>query len=74
MVDDEANVRHSIVYELTTCGYRVVEASGGKEAIELARKIHPNLITLDIVMPDVGGFDTTAVLKNDPITKDMGTK
>ncbi|MBN1643733.1 MAG: PAS domain S-box protein [Dehalococcoidales bacterium] len=71
VVDDEANIRRSICHELTTRGYQVIEASGGKEAIEMARKFHPDLITMDIVMPDIDGFDATTVLKNDLTTKNI---
>jgi CheY-like chemotaxis protein/two-component sensor histidine kinase len=71
VVDDEANIRRFLRYELTNRGYRVLEASGGKEAIDLARKYHPDLITLDILMHDISGFDVTAVLKNDPDIKDI---
>jgi len=71
VVDDEANIRHFLKHELTNRGYCVLEASGGKEAIDLAREHHPDLITLDIMMPDISGLDVTAVLKNDPDTKDI---
>jgi CheY-like chemotaxis protein len=49
----------------------VLEAAEGKKAIELAREHHPDLITLDIMMPDISGLDVTAVLKNDLDTKDI---
>ena len=71
VVDDEANVRRFIQHEITTRGHRVLEASGGRDAIELAQKYHPDLITLDISMPDLNGFDVTAMLKNDPGTKNI---
>jgi PAS domain S-box-containing protein len=71
VVDDEANIRRFLKHELTNSGYRVLEASGGKEAIDLARKHHPDLITLDIMMRDISGLDVTTVLKNDPDTKDI---
>jgi PAS domain S-box-containing protein len=71
VVDDEANIRRFLKHELGNRGYQVLEASGGKEAIDLAREHHPDLITLDIVMPDINGHDVTAVLKNDPATKDI---
>jgi PAS domain S-box-containing protein len=69
VVDDEANIRLFIKHELTAKGHNVIEAAGGKEAVEMARKCHPDLITLDIMMPDLNGFDVTAVLKNDPQTE-----
>ena len=52
-------------------GYRILEASNGREALTLTREHHPDLITLDVQMPDISGFDVTAVLKNDDETKDI---
>ena len=71
VVDDEVNIRKFLNHEITNRGHHVLEASRGKEAIELARKYHPDLITLDILMPDISGFDVTAVLKSDPDTLDI---
>jgi len=71
VVDDEAHVRRFVRHELTSRGYNVIEASGGKEAIDMARKYHPDLITLDIIMPDIDGLDVTAVLKSDPDVADI---
>ncbi len=71
VVDDEANIRRFLSHELKKRGYSVVQAAGGDEAIELARKHHPDLITLDVLMGGMNGFDVTAVLKNDPDTKDI---
>jgi len=71
VVDDEVNIRSFLVYELTKKGYSVFEAANGKEALDLARERHPDLITLDVQMPDISGFDVTAVLKNDDDTKDI---
>jgi PAS domain S-box-containing protein len=71
VVDDDANIRRFLTYELKNKGYKVFEASSGKEAIDLAREHHPDLITLDVQMPDISGFDVTAVLKNDDETKDI---
>jgi PAS domain S-box-containing protein len=71
VVDDEANIRRFLSHELKKRGYSVIQAAGGNEAIELARKRHPSLITLDVLMGGMSGFDVTAVLKNDPDTKDI---
>ena len=71
VVDDEENIRTFLNHELMKKGYSVIEASNGKEALDLARKRRPDLITLDINMPDISGFDVTAVLKNDEETKDI---
>jgi len=69
VVDDEANIRRFLAHELKKRGYSIIQASGGNQAIELARKHHPDLITLDVLMDGMSGFDVTAVLKNDPETK-----
>jgi CheY-like chemotaxis protein len=71
VVDDEANIRRFLSHELKKRGYGVLQASGGNQAIELARKHHPDLITLDVLMDGMSGFDVTAVLKNDPDTKNI---
>jgi PAS domain S-box-containing protein len=71
VVDDEANIRRFLSHELKKRGYSIIQASGGDKAVELARKHHPDLITLDVLMGGMGGFDVTAVLKNDPETKNI---
>ena len=71
VVDDEVNIRHFLSHELTKRGYSVLEASNGKEALDLTRERHPDLITLDIQMPDINGFDVTTLLKNDEETKNI---
>ncbi|MFA4836520.1 MAG: PAS domain S-box protein [Dehalococcoidia bacterium] len=71
VVDDEEHIRRFLSHELTKRGFQVFEASDGKEAIEKAREHRPALITLDVLMPGIDGFDVTAVLKNNPDTKDI---
>ena len=71
VVDDEANIRRFLAHELKKRGYSVLQAPGGSKALELARKHHPDLVTLDVLMEGMSGFDVTAVLKNDPETKDI---
>ncbi|TET68184.1 MAG: response regulator [Dehalococcoidia bacterium] len=71
VVDDEAHVRRFLSHEFANRGYRVIEASSGKEAIDLTREHHPDLITLDVLMPDIDGLDVTAVLKSDTNTRDI---
>jgi PAS domain S-box-containing protein len=71
VVDDEPNIRQFLTHELTKRGYSVITASNGMEALALTRERHPDLITLDIQMPDINGFDVTTLLKNDEETKDI---
>lgn len=57
VVDDEAKLREMIRVYLQQEGYRVVEAGNGREALYVARVEKPDLIILDLMMPEMGGYD-----------------
>ncbi|HSK14226.1 MAG TPA: response regulator, partial [Phnomibacter sp.] len=71
IVDDDDAIRSLLQQELGDAGYRIVEASNGKDALDMVRHHRPDLIILDIMMPGMNGFDVAAVLKNDPQTMDI---
>ncbi len=71
IVDDDDSIRSLLHQELGDAGYHIEEASNGKEALEKVRANRPDLIILDIMMPEMNGFDVAAVLKNDPHTMDI---
>lgn len=71
IVDDEADVLKVLDKRLTSAGYEVIQASNGREAIISAKKERPQLIILDILMPEMDGGDVANRLKNDPATKDI---
>ncbi|HSR38468.1 MAG TPA: response regulator, partial [Phnomibacter sp.] len=71
IVDDDDSIRSLLHQELGDAGYTIYEARNGKEALESVRKNRPDLIILDIMMPEMNGFDVEAVLKNDPQTLDI---
>ncbi len=71
VVDDEANIRELLTQEFTEAGYAVSTAANGREAIARVRAERPDLIVLDVMMPEMNGFDVAAVLKNDPATLDI---
>ena len=71
IVDDDDSIRSLLQQELGDAGYAIDEASNGKEALEKVRDNRPDLIILDIMMPEMNGFDVAAVLKNDPETMDI---
>jgi two-component system sensor histidine kinase/response regulator len=56
---------------LSQAGYSVAIATTGYEGIRKASKERPNLVILDIMMPDMDGGDVAAILKEDPATKDI---
>ncbi len=71
VVDDSAPMRELICGLLEQAGYLVAEADGGATALQLARLLQPQLITLDVMLPDLDGFDVIQVLRNDPLTRDL---
>lgn len=68
IVDDEAPIRALLRQQLESEGYQITEAQSGKAAIDLVKQVSPDLIILDVMMPDMNGFDVAAILKNDPQT------
>src|SRR5205814_8576394 len=66
VVDDDPNIRSLLQQELTEAGYVVRLAEDGRKALALIREEIPGLVILDVMMPEMNGFDVAAVLKNDP--------
>ncbi|MDZ8049929.1 MAG: PAS domain S-box protein [Aulosira sp. ZfuVER01] len=71
VVDDDANIRELLRQQLENEGYNVREAKDGMDAIQQIKTNRPDLILLDVMMPQINGFDVAAVLKNDPHTSDI---
>jgi signal transduction histidine kinase/CheY-like chemotaxis protein len=71
VVDDDPNIRELLTQELTEAGYQVRVATNGREALVEVRRERPDLVVLDVMMPEMNGFDVAAVLKNDPLTMDI---
>jgi CheY-like chemotaxis protein len=67
IVDDEEGVRALVRMTLISDTYRVFEAHEGNAALELARTHRPDLILLDVMLPDMSGIEVCRTLKNDPI-------
>lgn len=66
LVDDEPDILEFMEYNLKREDYDVVKANNGKEAIAQARKTNPDLIILDIMMPEMDGIETCRVLRDMP--------
>ena len=71
VIDDDASIRNLLRQELEAKGYTVREAGNGQEAITQVRESRPDLITLDIIMDGISGYDVAAILKSDPATLDI---
>ena len=68
VVDDELPIIELIQYNLKKEGFTVLTAENGARALELARSGNPHLIILDLMLPDMGGFDICRILRNDSST------
>lgn len=64
VADDDPKAVEVIAIHLRDTGYAIVRAYGGREAIEAAYRLLPDLIVLDLMMPEVNGFDVVLALKN----------
>ena len=68
IADDEAGIRSLVRITLKSDAYEILEAADGKQALALAREHHPTLALLDVMMPNLTGFEVCRALKGDPAT------
>ncbi|MDO4795586.1 MAG: response regulator [Brachymonas sp.] len=71
VVDDNSVDRIRMEKLMMDAGYMVTSAINGAQAIEMAKRIKPSLIMMDVNMPEMDGFAATRNLRNDPETKDI---
>jgi CheY-like chemotaxis protein len=71
VVDDEQDIVKVISLRLKSSGYEVISAVDGNGGINEAQKQKPDLIIMDIMMPDLSGADAVRLLKSDITTKDI---
>lgn len=66
VADDDADILELLIYNLEKEGYEVRSASNGKQAVEIAREFIPDLVVLDIMMPQMDGIETARMLRSIP--------
>ena len=71
LVDDESSIRTIVRVNLESDGMVVVEARHGAEALERVRRDQPDLVLLDVMMPDVDGWEVAERLGRDDTTRDI---
>lgn len=71
LVDDEADILEFLSYNLKKEGYNVFTANNGKEAVTVAKKENPDIIILDVMMPDMDGIETCREIRELPGLRDV---
>ncbi|MDO8535637.1 MAG: response regulator [Candidatus Omnitrophota bacterium] len=71
VVDDEPDILKILSLRLEKAGYDVIGGRDGREALDLARQMMPDLIILDVYLPDINGDDIAKILKADKKLKDI---
>jgi two-component system alkaline phosphatase synthesis response regulator PhoP len=66
LVDDEPDILEIISYNLKAEGYKVKTASSGREGVEKAKKVRPDLILLDVMMPEMDGIEACEQIRKTP--------
>jgi DNA-binding response OmpR family regulator len=70
-IEDEAEMIDLVRLILGRRGYTVMGAQGGREGIDLVRQELPDLVLLDLMMPDIDGWDVYHQIKSDEMTRDI---
>lgn len=71
VVDDFQDNREMFAEYLSFSGFRVAEAATGREALDRAFELIPDLILMDLSLPEIDGWEATRCLKNDPRTRQI---
>ena len=71
VVDDSPAIRTLLTVNLELEGYDVRAAADGEEGLEIVAQWHPHVVTLDVVMPRLDGFETLERLRADPATAEL---
>src|SRR5688572_3081734 len=71
LVDDEQDILEFLSHNLKKEGYEVYTSTNGRKAVEIAKEVKPQLIILDVMMPDLDGIETCRELRAIPDLKDV---
>lgn len=67
VVEDEPALQETLVYNLEKQGYSVESTADGRSALEMARKLNPDLIVLDIMLPSMDGIEVCKTLRREKL-------
>ena len=71
IAEDERDIRDLVAFTLRFAGHEVITAANGEEAVDLAPKVNPDLILMDVRMPRMTGYEACKAIKADPALKDI---
>ena len=71
IAEDERDIRDLVAFTLRFAGHEVIAATDGEEAVELAPKINPDLILMDVRMPRMTGYEACKIMKTMPGIKEV---
>ena len=71
IAEDERDIRDLVAFTLRFAGHEVSAAANGEEAVELATRVNPDLILMDVRMPRMTGYEACKVMKANPDLKDI---
>ena len=71
IIDDEADIRDILTYNLKKDGFDVLTAENGQSGIEKAKAAQPDIIILDVMMPEMDGIEVCQILRSDESTKNI---
>ena len=71
IAEDERDIRDLVAFTLRFAGHEVFAASNGEEAVDMAPKVNPDLILMDVRMPRMTGYEACKAMKANPDLKDI---
>ncbi len=71
IAEDERDIRDLVAFTLRFAGYEVFTAANGEEAVDLAPKVSPDLILMDVRMPRMTGYEACRIMKLNPDLRDI---
>jgi CheY-like chemotaxis protein len=71
IAEDERDIRDLVAFTLRFAGHEVFTAANGEEAVDMAPKVNPDIILMDVRMPRMTGYEACKIMKQNPDLKDI---
>lgn len=70
LVDDEVNIVYALTRLFRTCSFRIITATNGNEALQKIREEKPDIVILDIMMPELNGYEVCRLVREEEVEND----